>query len=93
MKKRYRILTWATFCILGLFVYNYWSFSCGYCTLESLRIISWPAKILIGINLLAASFLLLLNFRARSLDHARNCNCGQPLISAWRYCPACGTSR
>lgn len=93
MKKKYRGLTGLALCLLGLFLYNFWSYWCGYCTLESLMTVSWPAKILLGVNLLAATFLLLLNFRARHMAHARSCNCGQPLVSGWRYCPACGACR
>ncbi|NCO51409.1 MAG: hypothetical protein GW875_04870 [Deltaproteobacteria bacterium] len=93
MKKKYHILIWVTFCAIGLFLYNYWSYSCGYCTRESLVIVSWPAKILIAVNLLIAAFLPVLHFRRRKIVQKSTCNCGQPLISLWRYCPACGSPR
>lgn len=93
MKKRYGILLLLAGIGLGLFFYNYWSYSCGRCNAESLLMISVPAGILIGTNLLALGALVLVkNRRSRGLEQ-RRCRCGLRLHPDWQFCPTCGQVR
>jgi hypothetical protein len=53
MKKRYLLLLILAISGFGVFLYNYWSYSCGRCNNESLLTITLPAEILIGVNLMS----------------------------------------
>ncbi len=90
MKKRYVILLLLGVIGLGLFFYNYWSYSCGRCNAESLWAISFPAGILLGINLLALAALCGVKLRLRRRLDPYHCRCGQRLQPAWHFCPNCG---
>lgn len=93
MKKRYVILLFLAVIGLGLFFYNYWSYSCGRCNAESLWAISFPAGILIGVNMLAFISLAFVKLRQRRSIDRHRCSCGIRLHSEWQFCPDCGRSR
>lgn len=90
MKKRYFTLLLIATAGLGVFVYNYWSYSCGRCTADTLLTLGMPAKVLIGINALAFAGLLFVRFRHKSKQDSAYCVCGAQLHSSWRFCPNCG---
>ncbi|WP_020676228.1 hypothetical protein [Geopsychrobacter electrodiphilus] len=92
MGKRYYLLFLVSATGLSILCYNYWSFSCGRCDAESLLTVSLPAKILIGINLLAVLILTYLTNRSPRLDHSK-CPCGARLHPGWYFCPECGQAR
>jgi len=93
MKKRYFSLLLLGLIGLGLFVYNYWSYSCGRCNAASLLGFSLPAKILIGVNLAAFFSLLLVQCRTRTRLKRDVCTCGQRLHGSWLFCPCCGEGK
>ncbi len=93
MKKRYALLLLLSITGLGLICYNYWSYSCGRCTVDSLWAISFPAGILIGINLLALTILFFVRVRQRRRLDPLQCGCGSRLHPDWQFCPDCGQVR
>jgi hypothetical protein len=93
MKKRYVVLLLLGVVGLGLFFYNYWSYSCGRCNAESLLTISFPATVLLGINLLALVSLFIVKIRRRRSPDPLQCTCGLRLHPEWQYCPNCGQAR
>ena len=93
MKKRYLILLLLAISGLGLFFYNYWSYSCGRCNAQSLWAISFPAGILIGVNLLALVSLFLVKILRRLRPDPDLCSCGFRLLPDWQFCPNCGQDR
>ena len=93
MRTRYAILLLLAGIGLGLFFYNYWSYSCGRCNAESLLTISFPAGILIGTNLLAFATLFFVKIRQRKGLDLLKCGCGLRLHSEWQFCPSCGQVR
>ena len=90
MRKRYGILLLLTGIGIGLFAYNYWSYSCGRCNTESLLTLSFPAEILIVMNLVALTVLALVKFRQRNSPDRFQCVCGARLHPDWQFCPDCG---
>jgi len=93
MKKRYVTLLLLAIVGLGLFFYNYWSYSCGRCNLESLWAISLPAGILIAVNLLALVGLFCVKIHLRRRLDPLQCGCGLRLHPDWQFCPHCGQVR
>jgi len=73
--------------------YNFWSYSCGYCTLRSLMTLGAPGYLLLGVN--AGLLLLLLAMKRQQRRQAalRVCACGSLLALPWRYCPTCGQEK
>jgi len=92
MKKRYWFLLLIALTGLSLFAYNYWSYSCGRCNAESLLTLSFPAEILIGINLLAFSGLIWVRARKHHRPDSCRCHCGAALAEDWHFCPLCGSA-
>lgn len=90
MKKRYLLLLLLGGGGLAVFLYNYWSYSCGRCDAESLRTISAPARILIGFNLLGLIVLILAKLWRRDRTSRPHCACGEVMHSSWQFCPHCG---
>jgi hypothetical protein len=90
MRKRYLFLLLVTTVGLGLLIYNYWSYSCGRCNTESLLIISPPAKILLGVNLVSFAVLIYLRKKLAGRITHLTCACGARLHQDWRFCPNCG---
>lgn len=74
----------------GVLAYNFWSYSCGYCTLHSLLTPGPAGYLLLGINLGLVVALLVLRQRRRNGLKRQQCRCGAVLGSDWRYCPSCG---
>jgi len=93
MRKRYLGLLFFGLVGIGLFSYNYWSYSCGRCNSESLLTLGLPAKILLGINFLALVALVLVKLWAKDRRLLSACSCGQSLHGAWQFCPRCGQAR
>lgn len=93
MKKRYLTLLLITICGVAIFAYNYWSYSCGRCNSDSLLTISFPAKILIIVNLLSLIGLVLVTLWRRDRRDPSLCACGERLHSSWLFCPCCGQAR
>ncbi len=93
MKKRHALLLFLSITGLGLFCYNYWSYSCGRCNAESLWAISFPAGVLIGINLLALATVFFIKIRQQKCMDPLLCGCGARLHLDWQFCPDCGQAR
>jgi len=94
LKKKFVTLLMYVAVLLAIIVgYNYWSYSCGYCTRSSLMSFSEPALILIVINLLAVFSLVICKVRKRKLLRSQQCGCGGKLRNNWIYCPTCGEER
>ena len=93
MKKRYALLLLLSMIGTGLFCYNYWSYASGRCNSESLWAISFPAGVLIGINLLALTTLFFVLRRQRRGIDPLQCGCGSRLHPDWHFCPDCGQVR
>jgi len=77
----------------GVLGYNFWSYSCGHCTLNSLMTLGPAGYLLLGVDLGLLGLLLLLKVRQRQLERRRLCKCGGRPGPAWRYCPDCGEER
>lgn len=93
MKQRKRLVILTVMALVtGLFLYNYWSYSYGRCTINSFLGLSPPAIILLLCNIVA--FLLLCGARTRSNRRmvSQYCSCGNLLHRNWQFCPACGSS-
>lgn len=75
---------------MGVLVYNFWSYSCGYCTINSLLTVGPAGYLLLGINLALLNLLLFLKNRRQTRLEKYQCSCGAPLSSSWHYCPQCG---
>jgi len=94
MKKKFITLLMYIALLLAIIVsYNYWSFSCGYCTRSSLLSFSEPALVLVGFNLLAAISLVVCKYRKRKFLRRQHCSCGGKLRNNWTFCPTCGEQR
>ena len=94
--KRPSLLGAASLLLFGVgftvFCYNFWAYSCGHCTLQTLAHFGPFGWLLLGMSgAVGFSLLWLRNRRARERS-ARCCPCGLPRNPAWAFCPQCGQS-
>lgn len=94
MSKRTALITLTIlFPAIGIFSYNYWSLSCGRCTVSTFYAMSPPALILLFCNLLALVILYHFKFKRQQQTERQFCACGNLLHRNWLYCPCCGSPR
>ena len=93
MKQRKRLMILTIMALItGLFLYNYWSYSYGRCTMNSFLALSSPAVILLLCNIVAFLFLCAVKTRNNKRYISQHCSCGNILHSNWQFCPSCGSS-
>ncbi len=75
---------------VGVFIYNYWMYCCGRCTVGTLLTIGPFGLLLLGFTLAGGILLAALKY-FRNRSYAMNtCACGIHPSRSWRYCPFCG---
>ncbi|PLX95615.1 MAG: hypothetical protein C0619_01110 [Desulfuromonas sp.] len=94
MSKRMTLITLTIlFPVIVIVSYNYWSLSCGRCTVSTFYSLSPPALILLLCNLVALAVLWGFKLKRQQQVERQVCACGNLLHRNWRYCPCCGTLR
>ncbi len=76
--------------MLGVLGYNFWSYSCGHCTVRSLMTLGLPGYLLLGLNLILLTIWLVMKRRLARQGRGDWCRCGATLLGEWHYCPDCG---
>jgi len=74
----------------GVLGYNFWSYSCGHCTLRSMMTLGPAGYLLLGANLILGGLLAVSRQRQSRRLRRQQCRCGCLLMPAWQHCPACG---
>jgi len=75
---------------LAVLVYNFWSYSCGHCTVASLMTLGDAGLLLLIVDAgLGAIYLALKQWKKQGL-HRYYCHCGAFVMRDWKYCSSCG---
>ncbi|MDT8420704.1 MAG: hypothetical protein RQ754_09750 [Desulfuromonadales bacterium] len=77
----------------GIVSYNYWSLSCGRCTVSAFYGMSPPALVLLLCNMVALAVFYGFRLIRHKRVESQFCACGNLLHRNWQYCPCCGTLR
>jgi hypothetical protein len=76
--------------VATVFIYNFWSFCCGRCTMRTFLTPGVPGGFLLFATVTAGAVLLVVRRRRQDLLSRRRCHCGAAMADDWRYCSECG---